>query len=448
MANKKQNLSSAELLEQALVPENECPYEVPVNWVWTRLGYVSRVVGGGTPSSGVVEYYENGTIPWITPADLSDYTKISIERGKKNITKLGFLKSSVQMIPKDAVLLSSRAPIGYVAIAANKLTTNQGFKSMLPSSAYCPQFMYFYLKFSKELLESHSSGTTFSELSGSKVEKVEFPLPPLAEQNRIIDRINSLFEKLDQAIELIQDALDSFENRKAAVLQKAFSGELTKKWREENRVGMESWELVTLGSCVKFSKEKNDPSYFEKTLPYIGLEHIEKNGGIFAIGSSDEVRSLKSVFRKGDILYGKLRPYLNKHDIAKCSGICSTDILVMRNSDVCKVKYLNYLFDTSMFIMYACENSKGINLPRVSETILSEFEFKLPSDKEVQEIVRVLDDIFVKEGEANELASQIITVENMKKSILARAFRGELGTNDPQEENAIELLKEIIQSER
>lgn len=116
---KKENLTPEERLQAALVPDWEQPYKVPENWCWTRLGNITEIIGGGTPSSTVTEYYFEGTIPWISPADLSGYTEIYISKGAKNITELGLEKSSAKMLPTNTVCLSSRAPIGYVAVAAN-----------------------------------------------------------------------------------------------------------------------------------------------------------------------------------------------------------------------------------------------------------------------------------------------------------------------------------------
>lgn len=444
MAKKKEALSPEELMKNALVPESEWPYEVPDNWVWTRLGNITVIVGGGTPSSKIKEYFFDGNIPWITPADLSGYTNMYISNGRRNITELGLKKSSAKIVPKNTVLLSSRAPIGYVAIADNQICTNQGFKNLLPSTCFISIYMYFYLKYSKELLISKASGTTFLELSGGNASKVEFPLPPLTEQQRIVDRIESLFEKIDQAKGLIQNVIDSYENRKSAILHKAFTGELTKKWREENGIVMDSWEERDLIDSITFIKEKFDPKFNKERMPYIGLEHISKNRGINSIGDSRDVKSLKTIFGKQDILYGKLRPYLNKHDISKFIGICSTDILVMRVRNNSTPKYINYLFDRSIFIDYAVTNSKGINLPRISEKKVSGFRCFMPTIIEQKEIVKVLDELFEKEKDAFELYDLIENIDLMKKSILARAFRGELGTNDPEEESAIELLKMVL----
>ena len=141
---KEKALTPEEKLAQALVPDVEQPYRVSDNWCWVVLGSITQVIGGGTPSSGNPEYYENGNIAWITPADLSNYNDIYISNGAKSITQIGLDKSSARLLPRGTVCLSSRAPIGYVAIAANPLATNQGFKSFLPSPAYNP--LYFFTK--------------------------------------------------------------------------------------------------------------------------------------------------------------------------------------------------------------------------------------------------------------------------------------------------------------
>lgn len=210
----------------SLVSDCEQLYPVPDNWCWTRLGSITEIVGGGTPSTKITEYYANGTIPWISPADLSDHKDIYISEGMKRITELGLAKSSARLLPANTVCLSTRAPIGYVVIAKNSLCTNQGFKSFLPASCYLPRYLYWYLKGNKELLESYASGTTFLELSARKASLIEFPLPPLPEQQRIVERIESLFAKLDESNKKAQDVLQQIDIIKKSILARAFRGEL------------------------------------------------------------------------------------------------------------------------------------------------------------------------------------------------------------------------------
>nr|WP_228484098.1 restriction endonuclease subunit S [Bacillus velezensis] len=232
MSKKKKTIE--ELLEEAIIPEEKERFVIPKNWIWTQTGSITDVIGGGTPKSTVKEYFEDGDIPWLTPADLSGYNDMYISRGKRNITEVGLANSSAKILPSNTVLLSSRAPIGYVTIASNDICTNQGFKSFLPSNAYYPEYLYWYLKFSTTYLESMASGTTFKELSGSKCKEIALPLPSLNEQKRIANKVERLLNKVEEAKQLIEEAKETFELRRAAILDKAFRGELTRKWREEH----------------------------------------------------------------------------------------------------------------------------------------------------------------------------------------------------------------------
>lgn len=145
-------------------------------------------------------------------------------------------KSSARLLPKNSVLFSSRGPIGYVAIAKNEITTNQGFKSLVPSPHYDPSFAYYFLKHRKDYIESQASGTTFKEISGKKLGEIQFPLPPLPEQQRIVAKLDGLFRHLDslkEKLDRIPKLLKSFRQQ---VLTQAVTGELTKEWRETNNV--------------------------------------------------------------------------------------------------------------------------------------------------------------------------------------------------------------------
>ena len=419
-------------------------YKIPDNWCWTKLGKITSIIGGGTPSSKINEYYDNGDIAWITPSDLSNYNNMYISKGKKMITKLGLMKSSAKLLPKGTVCLSSRAPIGYVVIAKNELSTNQGFKSFLPSKVFKSEYLYWYLKSIKHILEAKASGTTFLELSAKKAGEVEIPLPPISEQQRIVNRIESLFAKLDRAKELIENTLAQFEQNKMAILHKAFTGELTAKWRKENNIDLSSWKKCELKEVFKVVKDKYNPQTENQIVNYIGLENIETSKGIISKNNSSEVKSIKTKFKKDDVLYGKLRPYLNKHDVVNFDGICSTDILVFRFNDINTAKYINYYFNLPMFIQYAVENSSGINLPRVSEKTISKYKISLPTIEEQQEIINILDKLLAKYNKIKNLEQQLEKIELLKKAILAKAFRGELGTNNPDEESAENLLKEIL----
>jgi len=456
-AKKEKALTPEEKLAQALVPDVEQPYRVPENWCWVVLGSITQVIGGGTPSSGNPEYYENGSIAWITPADLSNYNDIYISNGAKSITQIGLDKSSARLLPRGTVCLSSRAPIGYVAIAANPLATNQGFKSFLPSPAYNPLYLYWYLKGNKQLLEDRASGTTFLELSGSKAATVEFPLAPLAEQQRIVDRIESLFAKLDEAKEKAQVVVDGFEDRKAAILHKAFTGELTAEWRKKNRRINEEWQQKEIGDfsfvtkLAGFEYTKNiAPNITENGIPLFKGKNVQQGKLVLEFesyipkGVSDELP--RSKLTKKCLL----TPYVGTiGNIAIFDGTFEAHLgsnvgKIEINSDTFE-EYLLYYLRSDLGYKELTKEKKATAQESISIQAIRNVLVPIPTTEEQKEIVRLLDFLIGKEEQAKEAAEQVIDqIDTMKKSILARAFRGELGTNDPADESAVELLKRVL----
>lgn len=452
-------LTPEEKLEQALVPEEEWPYVIPENWCWTRIGSVTKVVGGGTPSSNVAEYYENGTIPWISPADLSEYHDIYIFSGAKNITELGFEKSSAKMIPKNTVCLSSRAPIGYVVIAGNPLCTNQGFKSFLPSFCFLPKYLYWYLKGNKELLESYASGTTFLELSGKKIGLVEFPLAPLPEQQRIVDRIESLFSKLDEAKEKVQAVIDSSEQRKSAILHKAFTGKLTEKWRKIHGVGIDSWEKIPFSNLILDGPQNG--LYKPKTAYGSGIKILRidsfYDGDIKTweklkrlILSEEEIQLYK--LHLGEIVINRVNsmPYLGKsalvRDLPETCVFESNMMRIALNKELVAPEFIIRYLNSPIGLTELRKNAKqAVNQASINQQDVKNVIVKLPSLEEQFEIICILKNLNKKEQQAKETAKTVLDqIDIMKKSILAKAFRGKLGTNDPSDESAIELLKKKI----
>lgn len=148
-----------------------------MEWKNYKLSEIGEIVGGATPSTKISEYYD-GDIPWISPKDLSNFEGKYISCGSKNITELGFNSCSCKILPKGSVLFSSRAPIGYIAIAKNSLCTNQGFKSVIPNrSIIDSEFLYYTLVFNKEYIKNQGSGTTFMEVSGKTMGNIEVSIP-------------------------------------------------------------------------------------------------------------------------------------------------------------------------------------------------------------------------------------------------------------------------------
>ncbi len=166
------------------------------DWKECKLGEVAEIVGGGTPKTKESEYW-NGEIAWLTPRDLSNFNGRYISKGERNISKLGLAKSSAKILPKGVVLLSSRAPVGYLAIAKNEVSTNQGFRNLISNSETNNLFLFYLLKNNVEYLKSQSTGTTFGELAGSTLKSLSFYFPPLTEQKAIASVLSSLDDKID-----------------------------------------------------------------------------------------------------------------------------------------------------------------------------------------------------------------------------------------------------------
>lgn len=440
MAKKKQiELTIEEKLQNALVPKEEQPYKIPSNWCWTYIHNIAIVVTGKTPSKKNKEYY-GGKFPFFKPADLD--AGRNMQYATEYLSEKG--KSISVIIPEKSTGICCIGTIGKCGYFLVEGTTNQQINTVI--SKINPLYSYYFFNtnsFVRELI-SKASATTIAIVNKSKLESCLFPVAPLNEQQRIVNRIESLFVKLDRAKELIENTLAQFEQNKMAILHKAFTGELTAKWRKENNIDLSSWKKCELKEVFKVVKDKYNPQTENQIVNYIGLENIETSKGIISKNNSLEVKSIKTKFKKDDVLYGKLRPYLNKHDVVNFDGICSTDILVFRFNDINTAKYINYYFNLPMFIQYAVENSSGINLPRVSEKTISKYKISLPTIEEQQEIVNILDKLLAKYNKIKNLEQQLEKIELLKKAILAKAFRGELGTNNPDEESAENLLKEIL----
>jgi len=182
------------------IEENETPFAIPHSWKWIRLAGAGSVVGGGTPPSADPACFTTGGkgIAWLTPADLGKHSGLYILHGARDLTEKGFSSSSAQLMPTGSVLFTSRAPIGYTVIAANEITTNQGFKSVIPFILESNRYIATYFKAFATWIDGKASGTTFKEVSGKIVANLPFPLPPLAEQHRIVAKVDELMALCDE----------------------------------------------------------------------------------------------------------------------------------------------------------------------------------------------------------------------------------------------------------
>ncbi|HEM9550918.1 TPA: restriction endonuclease subunit S [Streptococcus agalactiae] len=209
--------------------EVEVPYEIPESWNWVKLRNIGIITSGGTPKSSEPSYY-GGNITWITPADMGKQQNNKFfAKSSKKITELGLQKSSAQLISKNSIVYSSRAPIGHINIVTEDYTTNQGCKSITPLLVDLI-FLYWLLQFRTKDIILRSSGTTFKEISASGFGDTLLPLPPLAEQKRIVAQIEKALAKVDEYAESynkLQQLDKEFPDKlKKSILQYAMQGKL------------------------------------------------------------------------------------------------------------------------------------------------------------------------------------------------------------------------------
>lgn len=444
MAKKKQiELTIEEKLQNALVPKEEQPYKIPSNWCWTYIHNIAIVVTGKTPSKKNKEYY-GGKFPFFKPADLD--AGRNMQYATEYLSEKG--KSISVIIPEKATGICCIGTIGKCGYFLVEGTTNQQINTVI--SKINPLYSYYFFNtnsFVRELI-SKASATTIAIVNKSKLESCLFPVAPLNEQQRIVNRIESLFVKLDRAKELIENTLAQFKQNKMAILHKAFTGELTAKWRKENNIDLSSWEKIKLGKVLLPMQTKKPTGQFFR---YIDIDAIDNKRQIvkapkLILTEKAPSRASRGV-ETGNILFSMVRPYLKNiaqidSDLSDC--IASTGFYVCRCKPELNSRFLYYLFIFDKTIDYLMQFMKGDNSPSIRKDDLLNMKIDLPTIEEQQEIVNILDNLLAKYNKIKNLEQQLEKIELLKKAILAKVFRGELGTNNPDEESAENLLKEIL----
>ena len=455
MAKKKQiELTIEEKLQNALVPKEEQPYKIPSNWCWIRLENIAEWGSGGTPSRKRKEYY-NGNIPWIKTGELNNGY---IFNSEEKITELGLKNSSAKLYPINTVIIAMYgATIGKVGILSIEATTNQACACAIVYKNILFKYVFHYLIYQKEAFINKSKGGAQPNLSQEIIKKHEIPLPPIKEQQRIVNRIESLFVKLDRAKELIENTLAQFEQNKMAILHKAFTGELTAKWRKENNIDLSSWENGILMDFCKINPKKINTKEFDDDMivSFIPMPCVSDIWGKIVkkeLRKLGEVKKGYTNFFEGDVLFAKITPCMENGKSAIVDklendiGFGSTEFYVLRcDENKLNNKYLHYFVRQKTFRDEAKGEMTGaVGQQRVPKTFLENYKMKVPTIKEQQEIVNILDKLLAKYNKIKNLEQQLEKIELLKKAILAKAFRGELGTNNPDEESAENLLKEIL----
>ena len=274
-------------------------------WIECKISDIGTVVGGATPSTKKPENYKNGTIAWITPKDLSTFSGRYIQCGERNITETGLNSCSTKLLPKNTVLFSSRAPIGYVAIAANEVCTNQGFKSVVPNENIDPIFLYYLLKYNKDKIESMGSGTTFKEVSGNTMKNIVVSVPI---DKKVQEKIASMISSIDDKIEENEKINNNLEQQAQAIFKSWFVD-----FEPFGGVQPPEMEFIPLQELCKVVTKGTTPTTLGKSFTNSGINFIKAESILdnHSIDSSkfafidEETNGLlkRSVIRANDIVF-------------------------------------------------------------------------------------------------------------------------------------------------
>nr|WP_302937128.1 restriction endonuclease subunit S [Megamonas funiformis] len=458
MAKKKQiELTIEEKLRNALVPKEEQPYKIPSNWCWSYWKYCGKFIAGNGFKNIYqgftqydIPYYKVGSLKFCDEGNyLIDETNTINEEIR---TKLKAVK-----IPVNSIIF---AKIGE-AIKLNRRCLNKieccidNNLMAFISEKYFYKYIFYWTK-SLNFYEL-TNATTVPALRKTDLENIPIPLPPLNEQQRIVNRIESLFAKLDRAKELIENTLAQFEQNKMAILHKAFTGELTAKWRKENNIDLSSWENGILMDFCKINPKKINTKEFDDDMivSFIPMPCVSDIWGKIIkkeLRKLGEVKKGYTNFCEGDVLFAKITPCMENGKSAIVDklendiGFGSTEFYVLRcDENKLNNKYLHYFVRQKTFRDEAKGEMTGaVGQQRVPKTFLENYKMKVPTIEEQQEIVNILDNLLAKYNKIKNLEQQLEKIELLKKAILAKAFHGELGTNNPDKESAENLLKEIL----
>lgn len=424
---KKETLIPEERLQAALVPESEQPYKVPGNWCWVHLLDSFYNYTDSKKKIPQKEYMKDGDIAVVDQGQ-------DLVGGYTNDSEKVFTGDLPVIIFGDHTRCIKYIDFPFVQGA-------DGVKVLKPKQFFDTKA--FYYAFQNVNIPNMGYRRHFPLF-----DQYAIPLPPITEQQRIVDRIESLFTKLDEAKQKAQDALDSFETRKAAILHKAFTGELTAQWRKEHGVGMESWERLKLGEIGTLERgrsqhrPRNDPRLFGGPYPFIQTGDVA-SANVYIMEHHQTLSEFgmeqSRMFSAGTLC---ITIAANIGDVAILSyDCCFPDSVVGFSPNSRSIsKFIYYMM--SILQKELEDNAPATAQKNINLKILNAVEMNIPPVTEQTEIVRILDDLLAKEQQAKEVAEGVLEqIDLIKKSVLARAFRGELGTNDPSEESAIKLLE-------
>ena len=426
MAKVKQIKSMQERLEEAIVPKEQAPFAIPENWCWVKLFYLCQLQNGDK-----------------VVGDRLPYLDVKYLRGKSE----GILKNEGVLLDKgQKIILVDGENSGEVFEIFERGYMGSTFRILSINKNVHVDLIQYFISFYQEELKNNKIGSAIPHLNKELFYSLSFPYAPIEEQKRIVDKIESLFSRLNEAKELIQKSLDEFEDRKSAILHKAFNGEL---------VSFRKPERVTISEVARINpKTKKIVCDDNEMVPFVPMRAVSEASGKIKEVLFEKYEKVKkgfTYFEQGDVLFAKITPCMENgkcfiaDDLKGGFGFASTEFYVFKISPKILNKYLWYILRHKTFRDNASHVMTGaVGQQRVPKQYLENCIITLPARGEQQEVVNILDSFFEKDDKSKALLDIIDQIEEMKKSILSRAFRGELGTHSDNDEPAIELVKKIL----
>jgi restriction modification system DNA specificity domain protein len=476
--NNKVEISLEEKLKQALVPVDEQPYTIPSNWVWTRLGNIVTLDNGEIIDNEELDYFDVKTLRRNSDTGVDVEKKISGRIVEKN----------------DLVILVDGENSGEVFKIPYRGYMGSTFKKLKFNTEEIWNYISMFLRKNKEVFKNNKVGSAIPHLNKKLFKEFEFPLPSLNEQKRIVEKLDFLFEKTKRTKEIIEEIKVDIENRKISILDRAFKGTLTSKWRNENKTSdvkellksindekIKKWEE----DCLQAEKDGNkkpkkpiikevkdmivpvdeQPYKLPDSWVWVRLgdieeikmgqspkgEEISENGLYSFIGGpadmGDDFPKIKRFTDNSTRLseYGDLiisvRATIGKTNISDKSYCLGRGVCAVSTKNI-KINFLrNYIFSITNYLY---SMSTGTTFSQISKEDIIKICFPLPPLEEQQEIVRVLDGVLENENKVKELLELEERIEILEKSILHKAFKGELGTQNSSDESALNLLKSLL----
>lgn len=386
-------------------------------WKECTISDIGTVIGGATPSTKESENYEDGQIPWITPKDLSTFSGRYISRGDRNITKVGLKSCSTQLLPAHSVLFSSRAPIGYVAIAQNEVCTNQGFKSVVPNENTDYLFLYYLLKYNKGTIEHMGSGTTFKEVSGNTMKGIHVKVPVSIEEQR---KIAGVLDALDTKIEANEKINKNLLEQALAIYRHRFV-DITNELRQTCRA--DEYFDISIGK----TPPRKEPQWFSTNPKDVTWVSISDMGtcDLYISGSSEQLtreavdrHNVKIVPDNTVLLSFKL----TVGRVAITDGEMTTNEAIA-HFKTNKKEINEYLYCYLKCFNYQTMGSTSSIATAVNSKIIKGMPFVVPTDEEITEFHSLAAPMFAK-IKANQV--EISNLTALRDTLLPKLMSGEL----------------------